>query len=410
MDRNTFTGKLNDAGISCTHTLFHKDIPVLAFSHGRAEVFSAVLPEENIPHLPLSLKRITNFQEEFVERKTGDILVLNEEGAVLVDAYLSDREVPSNRNSLDKYISRGHTARQWMLNNHSMSFTDCYWTDTTDGCMTWEGIQGQMNDLDEFSVVRDSNRYTGHNSTLGGELEKFWYREDGELSLCKKTSPLNGILSVRETIASLVYKRQDFPACQYSLIRNKGNEVAGCRCAAFTDVRTELITAYDLLEEHNMTQQDDVYELIAAYAADYGLPEKHALAYLDMQTLVDFIILNRDRHMGNIGFLRDPDTLRIISPAPVYDSGSSARMEGELPDHGLATTVNGLYPTFGECLAHINDPCILDLTRLPDAKELGRLMDQAGNIPASRKEKLLQTYEEHKQIIRSKDGCNVGNK
>jgi hypothetical protein len=62
----------------------------LAFSHGRAEVFSAVLPEENITHLPLSLKRITNFQEEFVERKTGGILVLNEEGAVLVDAYLSD--------------------------------------------------------------------------------------------------------------------------------------------------------------------------------------------------------------------------------------------------------------------------------------------------------------------------------
>jgi hypothetical protein len=119
-----------------------------------------------------------------------------------------------------------------------------------------------------------------------------------------------------------------------------------------------------------------------------------------MQTLVDFLIVNRDRHMENIGFLRDADTLKILSPAPVYDSGSSAGLEGEIPEHGKETRVNGLYQTFGECLSHVKDPCILDLTLLPDTEELGQLMEQAGGIPAPRREKLLQAYEEHGQIIR----------
>jgi hypothetical protein len=183
MNRNDFSRQLVRQEIPYTHILFHKDLPVLAFSHGRKEVFSAILIKENAAHLPLPLKRITNFPEEFVERETDGLLVANAEGTILVDMYLSDREVPSNRCSLEKYISRGHTARQWMMDNHAASFTDCYWTDTADGRMTWKGIRERMDDLDEFPVVRDSTRYTGHNSTLGGELEKFWFREDGKLSL-----------------------------------------------------------------------------------------------------------------------------------------------------------------------------------------------------------------------------------
>jgi hypothetical protein len=142
-----------------------------------------------------------------------------------------------------------------------------------------------------------------------------------------------------------------------------------------------------------------VYERIAGYAEAYGLPEEKTFDYLDMQMLVDFLIGNRDRHQGNIGFLRDADTLRIFSAAPVYDSGSSARLEGILPDRGPGTTVNGLYPTFGECLSHVKDPYILDMARLPDAQELLGIMENAGCIPVPRREQLLKSYEEHSRFL-----------
>ena len=38
---------------------------------------------------------------------------------------------------------------------------------------------------------------------------------------------------------------------------------------------------------------------------------------------VDFIIANTDRHYNNFGFLRNPDTLKWLGLAPVFDSGTS---------------------------------------------------------------------------------------
>lgn len=382
-----------------SHIYFHRDIPVLAFSHTRNEVLSAVIPMENSRHLPPALKRILHFPEEFVEREDDGILILNGEGTWLVDLYLSDREIPSNRQALEKYSPRGYTARQWMLDNHAASFTDCYWADTMEGSLDWAGIEKQRQNLGEFSVILDSAHYTGYNSALGGELEKFWFRSDGKIFLCKKTLPLYGVLNVREAVAGFIYGRQGVQACTYSLVRDRENMVIGCKCPAFTDARTELVTAYDLLEEYNATQCDDVYERIAGYAEAYGLPEEKTFDYLDMQMLVDFLIGNRDRHQGNIGFLRDADTLRIFSAAPVYDSGSSAGKEGERPEGGLKTTVNGLYPTFGECLSHVKDPYILDMARLPDAQELLGIMENAGCIPVPRREQLLKSYEEHSRFL-----------
>ena len=39
--------------------------------------------------------------------------------------------------------------------------------------------------------------------------------------------------------------------------------------------------------------------------------------------VVDFIMANIDRHLGNFGFLRNPDTLEWLGPAPVFDTVSS---------------------------------------------------------------------------------------
>jgi len=39
--------------------------------------------------------------------------------------------------------------------------------------------------------------------------------------------------------------------------------------------------------------------------------------------MTDFLITNTDRHMNNIAILRNPDTLKVIGMAPIYDSGNS---------------------------------------------------------------------------------------
>ena len=61
-------------------------------------------------------------------------------------------------------------------------------------------------------------------------LEKYWFRQDKELFLCKRNPENADILSLREIIASLIYKKQGFSACEYKLLRNEEDIITGCTC------------------------------------------------------------------------------------------------------------------------------------------------------------------------------------
>lgn len=379
--------------------LKHKDRDILVFTIEGLEVTEAIIDRTSIKYLPLPIKRVIHNADEFIKQVDETDIVLNEDGAFLVDNWLSDREIPINRDNYRAYIKRNSTARQWMLENNSLSFTDCYWTMKENDNLLWADICKKLDSVDNFINIQDENRhYKGTNATLGGQLEKFWYRDGNNLKLCKKNEPLSDILSARELMASFIYERQglreDKDFCKYEFISDSSGYPVGISCNAFTNRDKELITAYDLLEEYNLTQQDEVYELIPILAKKYGLDEKETYDYLDMQTMVDFLIMNRDRHQGNIAFLRDSDTLQIVSVAPIFDSGSCRMLEADTTENDLlGTKVNGLYNTDGECLNHIMNPSILDISKLPSRDELKQIMDKCINIAELRKTKLLNLYE-----------------
>jgi hypothetical protein len=44
---------------------------------------------------------------------------------------------------------------------------------------------------------------------------------------------------------------------------------------------------------------------------------------LDRMMVLDYLIVNEDRHQNNFGVLRNADTLEWLGPAPIYDSGTS---------------------------------------------------------------------------------------
>ena len=180
--------------------------------------------------------------------------------------------------------------------------------------------------------------------------------------------------------------------CDYHFIYDSMNEVIGCTCKAFTDANTELVTAFDLLEKDNFTQQANVYELIIQAAVSLGLCEQLVQDYMDIQTMVDYLITNRDRHQGNIGFLRNADTLKLINVAPVYDSGSSKTKEGEFPESVTETTTNGLYPTETECLAHVKNLQLIDLTKLPDVEMVTAIFNKCNYLSEYRREILINLY------------------
>ena len=378
------------------YILLHKDNRVIDFSTKRDTVLAAVIYKSCVDHLPLPLKRILHNPSEFIESEDKDKYIVNDDGCWLVEQWISDREIPANRDNVKKYIQHGETAREWMLNNNAFSFTDCYWIKKEEDMLSWTDLLKKKQDIDCLPVTHNETQiYNGVNSTLGGELEKYWFNSNGRLWLCKKTPKPYDILNAREVIASLIYEKQGYEkACHYDFIKDRTNEVAGCACRAFTNENTELVTAYDLLEEYNMTQQADAYEKIIDFACSYGMDRTAAERHMDIQTIVDYLITNRDRHQGNIGFLRDADTLQIIDVAPVYDSGSSKHLEGERPEDTIHTKVNSLYQTEGECLEHVKDYSVVNVSDLPSSGEVKAILDKCSYISEYRKEQLLSLYEQ----------------
>ncbi|MEG0330589.1 MAG: HipA domain-containing protein [Longicatena sp.] len=50
---------------------------------------------------------------------------------------------------------------------------------------------------------------------------------------------------------------------------------------------------------------------------------KDAREQLDNMLVVDYIMINEDRHLRNFGIIRNVETLEWIKVAPIYDTGQS---------------------------------------------------------------------------------------
>lgn len=397
-----------------TYMLMHKDIVVSIFKIYNNEVKEWLVPKSRIAvlHMPLPLKRIVHYiNGGYIEDETSKSYKINEEGRFYLESWLSDRAIPADRENIEQYVKNKNTI-EFMLSSHSCSLTDCYWTKTTDeNTLNWNTVKlynsSKIDRLEVVNTGREAGKqYSKVNATLGGSLEKYWYysytddKTKSNLMLAKRTTINNDILNIREVIASKIYEKQGYSNyCAYKYIRNRYGQIVGCKCRAFTSEELELITAYDLLEEYGKTQVDDIYTILMGLACNYGADYIQLRTQLDIQTLVDYIITNRDRHQNNIAFLRNPDTLKIVTIAPIFDSGSSAEMEGQLPLGVDNTVVHNLYNTEIECLGAVNNIHILDLSKLPSDKWIRQELSKMNNGNEMIVQKYMSLYKAKIQYL-----------
>ena len=88
--------------------------------------------------------------------------------------------------------------------------------------------------------------------------------------------------------------------------------------------------------------------------------------------VLDYIIVNEDRHFNNFGVLRNAETLEWLGFAPIYDSGSSlgydkmpAQMRSEKD-----VTCKPFKNHHAEQIKLVSDFGWIDFDKLSDAKEL----------------------------------------
>lgn len=299
---------------------------------------------------------ITSINKDKVERLPLGMSPTSES----LTRWLRHRTIPANRAYAQNFLSKNGLSENDFIGIlqicKGLSLTDCYWVTYPNDKKTF----AEVNLFDNrFSQVLSQIAFTGYGSspaskfrsspefTTNGMLPKAWRRKEGKVLLYKGgTSGLanTGKEPYSEFYAAQVAEAMGIPHVTYGLSKWKGQLCSTCEL--FTSKDISFVPASTLISTSKISQIIDWFD-------DHGW--KNDLA--DMLVL-DAIIRNTDRHLGNFGFLVDNHTNQLLRPAPVFDNGLSLYcyvMDNDLNNlsEQEKTLTPALYADFDEVALHV---------------------------------------------------------
>jgi len=293
--------------------LMHKNISVLSFEYDEysgsiTHIYDIYSPQ----HIPLGIK----FNGE-----TADRYDLNR--------WWSSRAIPSSRDGLaDALEALGVNAVASLLaRNYGLSLSDQYWIRHDNSDLTWEKVNFFDNIFSEdlgnifIGQGKDSDNidYLSPDITSGGWLKKKWKIIEGKRVLFKGGSQPFQQEPYNEAFASFVMKCLGIPCVDYNITTL--NNKPFCVCEDFIDRNTELITAFSIINSKKQPNHISRYEHYIERCRELGVSDIRDS--IDRMLVLDFLIVNEDRHLNNFGLIRNADTLEFIGAAPLYDNGSA---------------------------------------------------------------------------------------
>ena len=326
--------------------------------------------------------------------------------------WWNERAVPLTRDHILEFLKKeGYRARtEYLLKNLGLSMTDYYWIKPLDSDLTWETVSPFTNPfrndifLPAQTLYDDSSLYSP-NSALQGNLEKAWTILNGERYLVKGNHLQFSSESLNEIIASEIHRRQGYDNyTPYRLIRIKGKPYNyGCMSKAFADENRELISAWQVCSLKSKDNNTSYYEHFIRVATEHGIDAEQLRRDLEYQIMVDFVMSGYDRHLTNVGVLRDSETLRYIRMAPIYDSGGSLFATRPFPgslrelEHMEVTSFSSRE---SKLLDLVRDRSLLDRTKLPSADYIREIYSRDSQIPKETILHVAEWYERKLDMLR----------
>lgn len=188
------------------------------------------------------------------------------------------------------------------LRNLALSVSDSYWIKPISSEYQWRDINLFKTGISIFNP----------DFSTAGRCNKHWIYEKNKFKLIKQYYDIERCCN--EVFATYFHKEQSlFPCLEYEII---DSDSVICDC--FTSADVESITVWDAVKQHSENFRSD----IICACIDMGLDGDYVKLFLNYIVQADFILGNKSRHPRNISVLRNPNTLKAISMAPIYDNGS----------------------------------------------------------------------------------------
>ena len=344
--------------------------------------FDQIFEVMNIDYAPYILKHF--YQED----NLNDTLFRTN-----LSEWFQGRGIPSWRDKLDLLLHRLNiTAPTELLDKaFGLSLSDQYWLKEVDSNTQYDDINFFDHDFDytefmEASLSKNSHIITSEkslktpNNTTDGMLKKAWIIENGTRYLLKGGYKNEVLQPFNEVVASMICERLGFYHVTYTLDTYKDMVVSKCPCFITKD--TELVTCYQI--RNNMKRNDSLkdYEDYIKKLEEHGISS--AREKVENMYILDFLIMNEDRHLNNFGIIRDVNTLKWLDVAPIFDNGQSMNVEyyDDLEAHisGEGRLFYEVKP-FDEMIKIVKDITRIDIKRLEDLpEEFEKLLHQYQEI------------------------------
>ncbi len=348
--------------------------------------------------------RIADYHDE----KTGFSPFLGSADISKMKKWWEMRAIPSSRETIADLIKRGGclNAGSYLAKNLALSMTDSYWICPVELEVSFDRIK--LFNLEAYS----NGRVPYHNATsydpnasLGGQMEKYWDVSDEPPVLVKESYKNFGQQAVNEVFASKLHEMQqtDIPFVKYRAEKTEDRGII-CRCEAFTSEDVELISAYEVVESKKRRNDIPMCDHYINVCVDHGIDREQIQKFMDYQTLTDFILTNTDEHLNNFGVLRNANTMELIGPAPIYDSGNSmfyadkAKSAYSRADI-LRQKVSAFYSSEEKMLRCVKNKDVVKEDLLPDRDMLMQLYT-AADIPEWKVSVIADNYETKRQMLK----------
>lgn len=366
--------------MSCV--LMNKNTPVMLIDYSKVDnAITNIIEIYNIEYAPLAIFNAYNDKSQSLVKESN--------------AWFRGRGIPSWRKDLENLLEKLNVSSPEELLNKSfsLSLSDQYWLKDSEISIKWEDINFFTNDflyeayleasLDSSSneISTDKNVLRSPNNTTDGMLQKGWIIENGKRVLVKGTYTFNREEPFNEWLASQVCKRLGFPYCNYT-IDFINNEKLVSKCENFVSSDEEIISAYDIYKSVKKPNNINDYEHYINILEQHNVPD--ARKNVASMFLVDYILMNTDRHMKNFGVIRNVNTLKWERTAPIFDTGQSMQCDKIVANMNFVT---GTGKFFSNTNKKYDD--ILK-TVLPDVGKIDvSLLDGLADVY----EKLLKEYQ-----------------
>ena len=233
--------------------------------------------------------------------------------------------------------------------------------------------------LNSKTITKEASLKTPNNTT-DSMLKKAWIIEDGIRYLLKSGYKNETLQPFNEVLASMICDRLGFNHVPYTIDTYKDMVVSKCPC--FINKDTELITTYQIKNSETRYDTNEDYETFANLLEIHGI--KDARIKLKNMYILDFLIMNEDRHLNNFGIIRDVNTLKWLDVAPIFDNGQSLNINYYDEDEVIISGHGRLFyevKSFDEIIKLVQNPKRIDITKLDGVvEEFDELLHKYQNI------------------------------